>query len=210
MTDPLAEPAALTLRFAEAWEGDHRAITIGYPTLHLATTYNVRGYKFYFVLEDPFTLKVDAETCYLKLMVRGVPMGESRPAPGRNGTFYVPTKPHRAELASTIKNLVMEKVGFLPLSFSGQREVKATFKYFYPRTINRTRIADTDNITKFVKDAIEMAGLVTNDRHINEEHARRIEFGQSGFVGDEYIKATGGIVIELQHKRVDEGAITID
>ena len=209
MTDPLAEPA-VTLRFADAVEGDNRLITIGYPTLHLATTYIARGYKFYFVLEDQFTFKVDAKTCYLKLMVRGVPMGESRPAPGRNGNVYVPTKPHRAELASTIKNLLDDRLGYLPLSFCGQREVKATFQYFFPRGINRTRIADTDNITKFVKDAIEMAGLVTNDRHINEEHARRIEFGQNGFVGDEYIKATGGIVIELKHTKVDEGAITID
>ena len=209
MTDPLAEPALALLR-EDAIEGPNRLITIIYPTLHLATTYNARGYKFYSVLQDNFNFIVDTETCYLKLMVRGIPIGESRPAPGRNGNVYVPTKPHRAELASTIKNLVMEKVGFLPLSFSGQREVKATFKYFFPKDINRTRIADTDNITKFVKDAIEMAGLVTNDRHINEEHARRIEFGQSGFVGDEYIKATGGIVIELKHTKVDEGVILID
>ena len=209
MTDPLAEPALALLR-EDAIEGPNRLITIIYPTLHLATTYNGRGYKFYAVLQDNFNFIVDTETCFLKLMVRGIPMGESRPAPGRNGNVYVPTKPHRAELASTIKNLVMEKVGFLPLSFSGQREVKATFKYFFPKDINRTRIADTDNITKFVKDAIEMAGLVTNDRHINEEHARRIEFGQSGFVGDEFIKATGGIVIELKHTKVDEGVITIN
>ena len=209
MTDPLAEPALALLR-EDAIEGPNRLIVIIYPTLHLATTYNARGYKFYAVLQDNFNFIVDTETCFLKFMVRGIPMGESRPAPGRNGNVYVPTKPHRAELASTIKNLLDDRLGYLPLSFCGQREVKATFKYFFPRDINRTRIADTDNITKFVKDAIEMVGLVTNDRHINEEHARRIEFGQRGFVGDEYIQATGGIVIELKHTKVDEGVITID
>ncbi len=209
MTDPLAEPA-FTLRFEDAFEGDNRPITKIYPTIRLATTYMVRGYKFWAVLEDPFSFKVDAETCSLILMVRGVPMGESRPAAGRNGNFFVPTRPHRAELASTIKNLVMEKVGFLPLSFSGQRQVKATFRYLYPRNINRTRIADTDNITKFVKDAIEMVGLVTNDRQIVEEHALRVDPGQRVFAGDQYIKETGGIIINLQHTRVDEQVITID
>ena len=208
MTDPLAEPA-FTLRFEHAFEGDNRPITKIYPTIRQATTYIAQGYKFWAVLEDPFSFKVDSEACSLMLMVRGVPMGESRPASGRNGNFYVPTRPHRAELASTIKNLVMEKVGFLPLSFSGQRQVRASFMYVYPRNINRTRIADTDNITKFVKDAIEMAGLVTNDRQINEEHAQRVDGGQEGFAGDDYIKETGGIVVNLQHIRVEEDAITI-
>ena len=184
MTDPLAEPALALLR-EDAIEGPNRFITIIYPTLHLATTYNARGYKFYSVLQDNFNFIVDTETCYLKLMVRGIPMGESRPAPGRNGNVYVPTKPHRAELASTIKNLVMEKVGFLPLSFSGQREVKATFKYFFPRDINRTRIADTDNITKFVKDAIEMAGLVPNKATLAEFDPTSMLLVDVAIVGDE-------------------------
>ena len=209
MSDPLAEPA-ITLRFEDAFEGDHRPITKIYPTIRLATTYIAQGYKFWAVLEDPFSFKVDAEACSMLLMVRGVPMGESRPASGRNGNFYVPTRPHRAELASTIKNLVIEKVGFLPLSFSGQRQVKASFMFIYPRNINRTRIADSDNLTKFVKDAIEMAGLVSNDRHINEDHAVRVDGDEGGFAGDQYIKETGGIVVSLQHTRVQEDAITID
>ena len=81
--------------------------------------------------------------------------------------------------------------------------------YFYPGNLNRNRIADTDNITKFVKDTIEMVGLVTNDRQINDEHAVRINGGQR-VAGDEYIKESGGILIELQHTEVDEGVILID
>ena len=208
MTDPLAEPA-FTLRLEHAIEGDNRPITKLYPTIRLATTYIAQGYRFWAVLEDPFSFKVDAETCSLKLMVRGIPVGESRPAPGRNGNVYSPTKPIRAELALTIKNLLDEKLGYLPLSFCGQRQVMARFMYFYPGNLNRNRIADTDNITKFVNDAIEMVGLVTNDREINDEHAARIDGGQR-VAGDEYIKETGGIVIELQHTKVDEGVITID
>ena len=208
MTDPLAEPA-FTLRFEDTIEGDNRPITMIYPTIRQATTYIAQGYKFWAVLEDPFSFKVDAESCSLKMMVRGIPVGESRPAPGRNGNIYVPTRPIGAELASTIKNLVMEKLGYLPLSFFGQRQVKAKFMYFYPESINRNRIADTDNITKLVKDAIEMVGLVSNDRQMNDEHAVRIDAGQC-VDGDEYIKQTGGIVISLHHTRVDEGDISID
>lgn len=119
-------------------------------------------------------------------MVRGIPVDESCPTPSRNDNVLSPMKPIRAELASTIKNLLDEKLGYLPLLFCGQRQVMARFMYFYPGNLNRNRIADTDNITKLVKDAIEMVGLVTNDRQINDEHAARINSGQR-VAGDEAI-----------------------
>ena len=209
MSDPLAEPA-FTLRSEDTIDRDGQEITLIYPTLRQPDTYRTRGYKFFAVLQDHFAFQT-SETTSLEFCVRGCPVGESRPAMGRNGNVYVPTRPIRAELASTMKNLMEHpsKFGHVPMSFRGVRAVMARFVFFYPEGINRTRIADTDNITKMVKDAIEMAGLVSNDVHINDEHAVRLAGQSSPGSFAHHFKQTGGIFISL-HTRVDQSAILIE
>lgn len=207
MSNPLSEPS-FTLRFEPAIEGNDR-VTMIYPTLRRPDTYQSQGYKFWAVLQDPFCFQLAVRTWSLKMMIRGIPVGEARPVTGRNGNVYVPTRPARCELASTIRNLVIRHVGYLPLTFCGDRKVRARFAFFYPGGINRNRIADTDNLTKFVKDAIEMVGIVSNDAQINDEHAVRVEAGGRE-EGESYIKETGGIIIVLEHDLVAEDDIEID
>ena len=101
------------------------------------------------------------------MMIRGSPIPEACPATGCNGNVFVSTLAACClELALTIGNLLFEEFQRHPQEFRSHRAIKMVATFAYPSGTNSNSVGDVDNLTKFTKDALEVAGVIVNDRDI--------------------------------------------
>ncbi len=200
----LTEPE-LTLLSGTVLDEDGNETTAIYPTLRTPETYRRNGYRFHARLQDPFEWRNDEKMLGLMMMIRGRPIPEARPATGRNGNVFVPTRGARLELASTIRNLLFEEFHHHPQEFRSHRAIKMFATFAYPSGTNSNSVGDVDNLTKFTKDALEAAGVIANDRDIETDCCDRVVDHPAGSM-TEMLATTGGIIIILKVKKQQHSA----
>jgi Holliday junction resolvase RusA-like endonuclease len=95
----------------------------------------------------------------VEFTIPGHPQPKQRPRAGRGGHFYTPRETRVAEEAVA---LYARSKG---VRFGDEAvSLSATF-YFYRYQ------GDADNCLKLIADAIQKAGVITNDKQIHEWHA---------------------------------------
>ena len=186
----------LTILSGTVFDENGSEQTTIYPTLNTPDRYRRNGYRFSAVLQDPFKFVANENELGLMMMIRGRPIPEARPAIGRNGNVYVPTRAARLELSSTIRNLLFAQLCCHPEELRGERTVWMTLIFAYPAGTNLNSVGDFDNLTKFATDAIEAAGIVSNDRQIRGGVIDRVVDHPAGSM-TEKLAGTGGYIFIL-------------
>ena len=168
------------------------------PTLKKPGTYLKRGSRFFVDAQDPFVF--DANQKYLQFSVRGIPKPQGRSAPMRYGNMVSTSKGDQNELASLIKNVMSRKIGRMPKCFFDDSDTVVRCIYAFPSREGQktSALPDIDNLEKFLFDAFQTSGLISDDKNIRGMvHGKKCEHPVGSKT--EKLAGTGGYFIVVKH-----------
>ena len=129
---------------------------------------------------SPFYFTADtADACYfnanigeLGFVVRGNPKAQGRTNTNRlSGQRYNKSIPFQKQFASVAQNLLDLSLGSVPSHFQNAKRIRVDLTFVFRNTNNPnsslTTVGDTDNLVKFVYDALDNLALFQDDSTIS-------------------------------------------
>jgi len=155
---------------------------------------------FYFTADTDDACYFNAEIGELGFTVRGNPKAQGRTNTNRtSGQRYNHSIPFQKQFASVVQNLLDLSLGSVPSHFQNAERIRMDLTFVFRNTHNPNSslvtVGDTDNLVKFVYDALDYLSLFRDDSTISAGFNKK-RFAHDAAVYDDY-SASGATVVRI-------------